>query len=41
MSSTRLWKKAPLIGEDNIQIYEEELGLSEGELKRLSSNHVI
>jgi benzylsuccinate CoA-transferase BbsE subunit len=41
MFSTRRWKKAPLLGEDNIQIYEEELGFSEGELKRLSSNHVI
>jgi crotonobetainyl-CoA:carnitine CoA-transferase CaiB-like acyl-CoA transferase len=41
MSSPRRWKKAPFIGEDNIQIYEEELGLSEKELKRLSLNHAI
>jgi crotonobetainyl-CoA:carnitine CoA-transferase CaiB-like acyl-CoA transferase len=35
------WKRAPLIGEDNIQIYQRELGLSDEELKRLYSIHVI
>jgi benzylsuccinate CoA-transferase BbsE subunit len=35
------WKRAPLIGEDNIQIYQKELGLSDEELKRLSSIHTI
>jgi crotonobetainyl-CoA:carnitine CoA-transferase CaiB-like acyl-CoA transferase len=35
------WKRAPLIGEDNIQIYEGELGLSTEELRRLSSMKVI
>ena len=35
------WKQAPLIGENNIQIYQEELGLSEEDLKRLSSTDVI
>ena len=35
------WKRAPLIGEDNVEIYQRELGLSEEELKRLSSIHAI
>ena len=35
------WKRAPQIGEDNIQIYQEELGLSNEELNRLSSINVI
>jgi crotonobetainyl-CoA:carnitine CoA-transferase CaiB-like acyl-CoA transferase len=35
------WRRAPLIGEDNIQIFQKELGLSDEELKRLSSIHVI
>ncbi len=35
------WKRAPLIGEDNIQIYQKELGLSDEELQRLSSLNVI
>jgi len=39
-SSTR-WKRAPLIGEDNVQIYQGELGLSDEELQRLSSLGVI
>jgi crotonobetainyl-CoA:carnitine CoA-transferase CaiB-like acyl-CoA transferase len=34
-------KRAPLIGEDNLEIYQRELGLSEEELKRLSSIHTI
>ena len=35
------WKRAPFTGEDNIQIYTEELGLSEEDLRRLSSMKVI
>ncbi len=35
------WKRAPLIGEDNPQIYERELGFSKDELKRFSSMGVI
>jgi crotonobetainyl-CoA:carnitine CoA-transferase CaiB-like acyl-CoA transferase len=35
------WKRAPLIGEDNVQIYQKELGLSDKELQRLSSLGVI
>ena len=35
------WKRAPLIGEDNVQIYQGELGLSEEEYKKLSSLNVI
>jgi crotonobetainyl-CoA:carnitine CoA-transferase CaiB-like acyl-CoA transferase len=35
------WKRAPLIGEDNIQIYQRELGLSNEELRRLSFLGVI
>jgi len=31
------WKRAPLIGEDNIQIYQGHLGLSDKELQELSS----
>jgi len=40
-SMLKRWKRAPLIGEDNVQIYGNELGLSEEELKRLSSLKVI
>jgi crotonobetainyl-CoA:carnitine CoA-transferase CaiB-like acyl-CoA transferase len=35
------WDRAPLIGEDNVQIYQEELGISQEELKRLASLNVI
>jgi crotonobetainyl-CoA:carnitine CoA-transferase CaiB-like acyl-CoA transferase len=35
------WKRAPLVGEDNVNIYEGELGLSAEGCKRLSSNKVI
>jgi crotonobetainyl-CoA:carnitine CoA-transferase CaiB-like acyl-CoA transferase len=34
-------KRAPLIGEDNVRIYQGELGLSDEELQRLSSLGVI
>ena len=40
-SLPKRWKRAPLIGEDNVQIYEKELGLSEEERNRLSSLKVI
>jgi crotonobetainyl-CoA:carnitine CoA-transferase CaiB-like acyl-CoA transferase len=39
--STGRWKRAPLIGEDNVRIYQGELGLSDEELQRLSSLNVI
>ncbi|HVP78242.1 MAG TPA: CaiB/BaiF CoA-transferase family protein [Thermodesulfobacteriota bacterium] len=35
------WKRAPLIGEDNVRIYQGELGFSDEELQRLSSLGVI
>jgi crotonobetainyl-CoA:carnitine CoA-transferase CaiB-like acyl-CoA transferase len=35
------FKPAPLVGEDNTRIYQKELGLSEKELRRLSSQGVI
>jgi len=35
------WKRAPLLGEDNAQIYEGELGLTKEEVRRLSSRKVI
>jgi crotonobetainyl-CoA:carnitine CoA-transferase CaiB-like acyl-CoA transferase len=35
------WKRSPLIGEDNLRIYQGELGLSDEELRRLSSLHAI
>jgi benzylsuccinate CoA-transferase BbsE subunit len=40
-SSLEQWKRAPLIGEDNIQIFQKELGLSDEDLRRLSSINVI
>jgi len=40
-SPTGRWKRAPLIGEDNVRIYQGELGFSDGELQRLSSLGVI
>jgi len=40
-SSLNRWKRAPLIGEDNVQIYQGELGLSDEELQNLSSLGVI
>ena len=35
------WKRAPLIGEDNIKIFQHELGLSQEQLQELSSLNVI
>jgi hypothetical protein len=35
------WERAPLVGEDNVEIYQGELGLSAEELKTLSSIHAI
>jgi len=34
-------KRAPLIGEDNFQVFKKELGMSSGEIMRLSSIGVI
>jgi crotonobetainyl-CoA:carnitine CoA-transferase CaiB-like acyl-CoA transferase len=34
-------KRAPLIGEHNAQVYQEKLGLSIGDLERLSASKVI
>ena len=39
--STGRWKRAPLMGEDNVRIYQGELGLSQEEYKRLLSLKVI
>ncbi|MBK7723978.1 MAG: CoA transferase [Dehalococcoidia bacterium] len=35
------WRRAPLIGEDNVAIYEEELGLSREQLSSLRRAGVI
>lgn len=35
------WKRTPRVGEDNVRIYQGELGLSDEELRRLSSLGVI
>jgi benzylsuccinate CoA-transferase BbsE subunit len=35
------WKGAPSVGEDNLRIYRDELGLSDAELKRLACIKVI
>jgi benzylsuccinate CoA-transferase BbsE subunit len=35
------WKRAPMAGEDNVQVYQKLLGLSDQEIKRLSSGKVI
>jgi len=35
------WKRAPLPGEDNLLVYTKTLGLSEEEIQRLTSLHVI
>jgi crotonobetainyl-CoA:carnitine CoA-transferase CaiB-like acyl-CoA transferase len=40
-SSVDRWKRPPLVGEDNVLIYQGELGLSDAELQRLSSLGVI
>lgn len=40
-SSLKRWRRAPRIGEDNVQVYQREVGLSEEEFRRLSSLHVI
>ena len=41
LSYSRPSKRAPLVGENNIEIYQGELGLSDEELERLASDHVI
>ena len=40
-SSLERRKRAPWVGEDNVEVYQEELGLSEEEMERLSSIHAI
>ena len=40
-SSWNIWRRAPLIGEHNTQVYGGELGFSPDELTRLSSTDVI
>jgi benzylsuccinate CoA-transferase BbsE subunit len=40
-SPRKRWKRAPLIGEDNLRLYHDELGFSEVEIERLSSLKVI
>jgi crotonobetainyl-CoA:carnitine CoA-transferase CaiB-like acyl-CoA transferase len=40
-SSASKWKRAPLTGEDNVRIYQGELGLSEEELQGFSYLKVI
>jgi crotonobetainyl-CoA:carnitine CoA-transferase CaiB-like acyl-CoA transferase len=40
-SSLDRWKRAPLIGEDNVQVYQKEFGLSKEEFKRLSTLKII
>jgi benzylsuccinate CoA-transferase BbsE subunit len=35
------WKGAPRLGEDNLGVYRDELGLSEGEIERLAALKVI
>lgn len=39
--SPRRWKRAPLIGEDNYQVFHEELGFSVEKLEGLSSSGAI
>ena len=40
-SSTGRWRRAPLVGEDNVRIYQGELGLSKEEYERFLSLGVI
>ena len=40
-ASAGRWKRAPLVGEDNVRVYQGELGLSDKELQRLSSLGII
>jgi len=40
-SMSKQSRRAPLIGEHNVRIYQEELGLVEKEMKRLSSEGII
>ena len=41
MTGKYMMRRAPLIGEHNTQIYQERLGLSSEDLKRLKANKVI
>jgi len=40
-SLMKRWKRAPVIGEDNVQVYQKELGLTEKQIERLYSIGVI
>jgi crotonobetainyl-CoA:carnitine CoA-transferase CaiB-like acyl-CoA transferase len=40
-SACRIWKRAPLIGEHNREVYEEALGLSKREIQGLEEDGVI
>jgi crotonobetainyl-CoA:carnitine CoA-transferase CaiB-like acyl-CoA transferase len=37
----RIWRRAPLIGEHNEEIYRQELGISSGELAELKGQGVV
>jgi crotonobetainyl-CoA:carnitine CoA-transferase CaiB-like acyl-CoA transferase len=39
--SLKRWRRAPLIGEDNTQIFQGELGLTKEEMEMLSSEGAI
>ena len=40
-SSPDAWKRAPLVGEDNVLVYQKELGVSEEEFERLTLINAI
>jgi len=40
-SSLERGKRSPRVGEDNVEVYQEQLGLSEEEMQRLRSIHAI
>ena len=40
-SSAGRWKRAPLVGEDNVRVYQGELGISDEEYRKLVSLGVI
>ncbi len=37
----QIWRRAPLIGEHNVEIYQNELGLPKGEIEKLKDKGVI
>jgi len=40
-TACKLWRRAPLIGEHNQEIYQQELGLSDAELGVLKQGGII